>query len=171
MVFCLCMCLCIYLFRILKIISSASCMLSKCSTVDLLFSYSLLLLHVCICMTVCVWSRLVCGYTLTQVYECVEPRGWYQVSSSFVPHLWIGPGSFTLSPELTDLASLASQLALWMPRFYFPSAGITVGLPHPPDIYAGAVDPNSGLHTYVTKLFTHWATSSAPLTYFLIEIL
>ena len=85
----------------------------------------------------CGTQRLISGVILI----CSPPMNWARV--------------FTLSPELTDLASLASQLALWMPRFYFPSAGITVGLPHPPDIYAGAVDPNSGLHTYVTKLFTH----------------
>lgn len=32
---------------------------------------NLSLLHVCMCMSVCVWSWLVCGYTFTWVYICL----------------------------------------------------------------------------------------------------
>jgi hypothetical protein len=65
-----------------------------------------------------------CGYTCACMCMCVEAWGWGWKFFDYSPTLFIETGSQSNS-ELTDMASLASRLALGDPLCLLSAAGIT----------------------------------------------
>lgn len=67
----------------------------------------------------------VCGCTCVYVYACGVYKSLHQVSSQITP-VFICKGNVPLNPELTDLATLASQLIPCFPSMSLPrNAGNT----------------------------------------------
>lgn len=93
-----------------------------------------------------------CSDVLERIYICVYVHICrYMKSGVFLDrcppcmHSWVNP------PEFAGGVYLPSQLDLGIPCLHFPSIGSISGSLHPPRIYMGSEDPNSGLHICTTS--------------------
>lgn len=92
---------------------------------------------------ICVFSCM-CRYMCMLLH--VEAWDWCLASSSAVlrPIHWAMVSQ--LNPDLTNMASLASYLALWVSQISFPSSGITARPPYCPGTSMDSGELNS--HSY-----------------------
>lgn len=107
------------------------------------------------CIYVYVWAYL------WGVHLYIKAPGWSWKSSSVILYLIYWGKVFDVSPELTNMTSLA---VLGLSCFCFPSAGIPGRSPMPNSIYVRSEDPNSSLHVccYSSKCFNYQDSPSTP---------